>query len=52
MTSLACSFCGKRKSMMWFCRQCRMHFCADCAGGSFISFTCPKAHRDVSKVSG
>lgn len=52
MASPACSFCGERKLMMWFCRTCRLHFCARCAGGSFLSFACPKGHRDVAKIAG
>lgn len=52
MASPTCSFCGQRKLMMWFCRQCRLHFCADCAGGGFISFKCPRGHQDVTKVAG
>jgi ribosomal protein L37AE/L43A len=52
MAKLACNFCGKVKSKIWFCRKCRLHFCGDCSGGSFITFACPKGHRDVAKVSG
>lgn len=52
VAKLACNFCGEEKSRIWFCRQCRLHFCGDCAGGSFITFACPKGHRDVAKVAG
>lgn len=52
MATPACSFCGHKKLMMWFCRECRMHFCAECAGGGFINFTCPRGHRDVTKIAG
>lgn len=37
---------------MWYCRDCRMHFCAECAGGGFTRFKCPKGHSDVTKVAG
>jgi hypothetical protein len=30
MGKLACNFCGKVKSRIWFCRKCRLHFCGDC----------------------
>jgi len=51
-TSVACSFCGRRKQLMWFCRQCRLHFCGDCAGGVASALTCPKGHSDVARISG
>jgi len=47
-----CSFCGSRKRLMWFCRQCRLHFCGDCASGGATTFKCPKGHADVARVSG
>ncbi len=53
MSSLVCAFCGKQKRPMWWCRICRMHFCGNCSrGGAFSSFSCPKGHKDVAKVSG
>jgi len=52
MAKAICGFCGEKRLMMWFCRHCRMHFCANCAGGGFTKFTCPKGHEDVVKVAG
>jgi HEAT repeat protein len=50
LSNLVCAFCAKKKRAMWWCRECRLHFCGDCAAGSLIRFACPRGHRDVVGV--
>lgn len=47
----ACGFCSKRDPI-WFCTQCRLLVCGNCAGGGFSTPTCPKGHGDLTEFSG